>query len=405
LKPFLNPSLLVYLLPISLILGPLIAEINVFFLILYYFIKLKKIELSRQQLIFLKFFLLFYFIILINSFFSDFYILTFNTYFFYFRIGIYSLAVSVIIDSKYYSHKWMYNILITTFIILILIGFFELLFGNYFRNSLFTDIDPKRVSSLFGNEKILGSYVLKIVPVMIFLIFKLNSNYNKQAFVLLFLSLFIIILSGERTAIIFFLFFIIIFVYVQKSKFYKKILSIILFFLIYFLIVNLNDNIFHRNITEIKSIINDFRISEKFIFITEVNTDLVKKSFEMIKSNLLFGSGVKSFRYLCIQEIYMNISKTCSTHPHNFYIQLLVETGIVGFCFLFGIFILLSIKLLISYNSIKFNLNPHYILYIGIFINIFPISQHGNFFNNWLSIIIYLPIGFLLSELNIKNKK
>ena len=36
------------------------------------------------------------------------------------------------------------------------------------------------------------------------------------------------------------------------------------------------------------------------------------------------------------------------------------------------------------------------IIIIGVFINFWPIVPFGNFYNNWLSILIYLPIGFLL---------
>ena len=40
--------------------------------------------------------------------------------------------------------------------------------------------------------------------------------------------------------------------------------------------------------------------------------------------------------------------------------------------------------------------------YIGIFINLFPFLPSGNFFNNWLLLILHLPLGIYLA-LNKKN--
>lgn len=38
-----------------------------------------------------------------------------------------------------------------------------------------------------------------------------------------------------------------------------------------------------------------------------------------------------------------------------------------------------------------------------IFINLWPIIPTGNFFNNWLSIIYFLPVGFILHEYSKEN--
>jgi O-antigen ligase len=42
------------------------------------------------------------------------------------------------------------------------------------------------------------------------------------------------------------------------------------------------------------------------------------------------------FRIICKDEKYATGITPCMTHPHNFYIQLLAETGIIGFLFLFS---------------------------------------------------------------------
>ena len=42
-------------------------------------------------------------------------------------------------------------------------------------------------------------------------------------------------------------------------------------------------------------------------------------------------------------------------------------------------------------------------LIVGILISLWPFSPSGNFFNNWLSIIYYLPVGFILYTLRLKK--
>ena len=37
-------------------------------------------------------------------------------------------------------------------------------------------------------------------------------------------------------------------------------------------------------------------------------------------------------------------------------------------------------------------------IYSSFLITFFPLIPTGNIFNNWLSIIFYLPLGFFISE-------
>ena len=82
------------------------------------------------------------------------------------------------------------------------------------------------------------------------------------------------------------------------------------------------------------------------------------------------------------------------------YLQLLSETGIIGFIPVFLLFIYLNLiffkKFLNLFISNKFYISDYKICVITcIYISIFPIAPSGNIFNNWLSIIYFLPIGFL----------
>ena len=129
-------------------------------------------------------------------------------------------------------------------------------------------------------------------------------------------------------------------------------------------------------------------------------------AINIFSENPWLGSGIKSFRNLC-NKIEFNknlINDYCATHPHNIYIQLLAENGIFVFIFVFSIWIFSSLGLL----KLFFNKSLHntlvYILLAGFFINLFPIIPSGNIFNNYLSVIMFYPVGFFLYFQNkIKN--
>ena len=99
----------------------------------------------------------------------------------------------------------------------------------------------------------------------------------------------------------------------------------------------------------------------------------------------------------------------CNTHPHNIYLEFLSELGFVGFAiyaFIFFYVFFLLLKFLIYFFRKK-TIHNNYIasgfMLLSIFTSMFPFVPSGSYFNNWLLIISYLPIGFYLSLLKNKN--
>ena len=83
--------------------------------------------------------------------------------------------------------------------------------------------------------------------------------------------------------------------------------------------------------------------------------DLFISGVDVWKTNKIFGVGVRNYRNACKDFYSLNTdvsisSKSCDTHPHNLYSEILAETGLTGFL-LFLLFILILI-----YSCFKKNL-------------------------------------------------
>ena len=123
---------------------------------------------------------------------------------------------------------------------------------------------------------------------------------------------------------------------------------------------------------------------------------MFKTAYKIFRDNLVFGSGIKTFRKLCDNYPY----EGCSTHPHNIIVQLLSETGIIGLSlFLLGYFFVIIKLIKYKFNELideNRSYNQFYLISIGILINLFPFLPSGNYFNNWLSIMNFYYIGLYL---------
>ena len=141
-------------------------------------------------------------------------------------------------------------------------------------------------------------------------------------------------------------------------------------------------------------------------------------SYRIFKDHKIFGTGTKGFRYLCRNKIYTIdnpalkvFSDGCSTHPHNTYAQILVSNGLIGFFLLTFAFFYILKEIFLCRKKIKgqtiFDKNEisKAIAISAIFINIWPLIPSGNFFNNWLSMLYFYPIGFYLYFKHINEKK
>ena len=404
-------QLIAILLPFSLVAGPAIADISIVILgLIYIFLCIKnnnfKDFTNRYSLIFL-FFCLF---LIFSSLQSQNILLSLESSLFYFRFGLFALSINYILNNNINFPKYFFYSLILCFSILSLDAITELFFNENII-SMFTNNYIKsygRVSSLFYDEYILGSYIVRLLPLTCALtILCIKARFQTYILALIIsISSLVIFISGERTALaMLILFLICIFFIINK---YRKILffSFIIIFLSSFLAVTFNSQLKERIFTNTPEQISlDLKNSEINLFSIQHQV-VYQTSLKIFKDNVFFGIGTKMFREICKNEKYKTYTELdrsidgCQTHPHNNYVQILVETGVIGLFFLLIFYISITYLIIKKKFSYKKTYNQYEIIEIfcllSFFINLWPLMPTGSLFNNWINILYYLPVGFYL---------
>jgi len=391
-----------------LILGPFIPDLILSIsalIFIYYSIKKNNFYYFKTKLFLI--FLLFCVICVSISLRSNDISLSIKSSLFYFRIGVFSCLIWYLIDKNKNFLIYFYYALIICFLALVVDGYYQYFSGV---NLLGFKLIGIRVSSFFGDELIMGSYLSRLFPLLFALFLVKQKNKFEIYFIgLLFILVDVLIyISGERTSF-FFLNLSTIFIILLIKKYQIFRLATFLIAIICVIILSLNapslNNRMFKGPAEDMGFIDS---SKKPSIFTPIHDSHYRTAFNMFKDKYILGHGPKMFRVSCKDVRYAVGVQPCSSHPHNFYIQLLAETGIVGFLFLFSALCYVLFNGLIQLKSIilrkKRPLSDYQVcLLAGLLITVWPLSPNGNFFNNWLMIVYSLPVGFYLQSIYSKK--
>ena len=268
---------------------------------------------------------------------------------------------------------------------------------------------------MFGSELILGSYLSRLFPFLFGLIY--ISDLKNKKIILALISIVTVIsvfISGERTALgLLFLSLFLIFIKkdLRKLSIYVIIFTTLLLTFISYFNKSQRYRIFiepfHqmsllkpmilKKYSDVSTNYEDENL-QKFHIFSEHHHEHYITAYNMFMNNILFGVGPDNFRVECNNQLYAFGKDPCSTHPHNLLLQILSETGLIGFIFFIIAFYYVLREILKRYNRSMISLKDElqYFILISFFINLWPFFPSGNLFNNWVSFIIYFPLGFYL---------
>jgi hypothetical protein len=406
------------LIPFGIITGPFLGDFFITIVsLLFLFVTFKERVYKYYTNIYFKFIILFWLFITIRSLFiSDIYTVQHKfesliTSFTYIRFFIAALAIWYLLDTQKSFLKFFLFIFLLSYLFVMLDGYFQ----NFNGKDLFGFSKPeKRLTGPFGDEQVVGSYLSRNISLLValfILFFRNNKIYLINS--LIFFSIILCFLSGERASFALIIFFSILYLFFYNQILYKKIIFFIATFLIILSIFFFNKESYQRFFYEAGTGIGFLSYTkqtedDKFVkpvyknlyIYSEAHQTHIRSAVIMFKENIFFGQGVKMFRYKCHDpNIYIN-TMSCTTHPHNTLAQFLGETGLIGTFFLLAIIIYFMKELFYFFNK-KLRTNnfsyKHLVkccLLLSFCITFMIVLPSGNFFNNWLSTQNFLSLGF-----------
>lgn len=412
-------SVLLAFFPISFIAGNMIINLNLALLIISSIILFKS-DLFRIKFFILDKLLILYFLLIIfTGFINDYYFfsekMAWKGYFstviksiFFLKYLILYFIIRYLIEKEKLNLKFFFITCALSTIFVSFDIFYQFLNGKDIFGHEIID-ETRKLGGPFGDELIAGSFIQRFSFFSFFLLpfffSDVSKKYSKLIVPLLMVIFFVgIILSGNRMPLILFIFTSILIIIFQKEV-RKFILPIIFsFIIILFLIISTNSKVkdnffnFYIQISKMTSIL----ISQD---LTKKDTPQYFKEFSTFygtwQMNKFIGGGLKNFRYYCHKR--PNIDKSskfvCSMHPHSYYLEILTETGIIGFFIICLIFLnILFISFYRKYFSENLIKNNHIVVpFIFLFITeIFPFKSTGSFFTTGNTTYLFLIIAILI---------
>lgn len=398
-------------LPLALILGNLIVNINILLIcFLGFFLYGKNIffikEKSYQYLIYI-----FFFYLILSTFANNFLLFDSHSIYkqnfikslFFLRFLLLFLIINKLIEKNELNFKLFFiscaffSFLLATDVVI------QIIFG---KDLVGYKIVNNRPSGFFGNENIAGGYLQKFI--LFFIFFVAIVNKNKFIILLLFLLMAIpILLTGNRMPSL--IYFFTIGLYFLLEKKFREILIVFIFIcgIIFFVIknpiierVDIQLKVFFRDIVEIivkapKLFIHNYYNNEREIVGSSGYLVHFNSGIQVWKKNKIFGHGLKSFNINCSY----GFNQTCNTHPHNYLIEIMVDMGLIGVMLIYSIFFLGFLNFKKLYFSKNFNKNKFILLpffFITLF-EFFPLRSTGSFFTTNNAVVIFTMLSIFVN--------
>ena len=395
-------------LPISLIIGSLIVNFNILifiFLSSIYLVKNKiSVNFNFTNIVLFLFFLTVIISTLVNL--DNLGIETFLKSIFLLKFFLIYIVLETLILNDKINLKYFF------YLCSLLIFFISLdLFLQFFSGKNILGYKPweGRITGVFEHEAIAGAYIQKV---FIFSFISIFLLFNQKKIKNIFFQTFLITILGASFIAsnrISFLILIstIIFITVFYHIFRKKLLlTLILVIPLFYFLSAFDSGVNYKYkdfISKVEKLGNQTSLlknkNEEEIKIAPLSNHgkIYTTTIISFKESKFLGNGLKSFRINCSK--FLDRKNTlCSTHPHNYHLEVLHDTGLLGFS-LISLFVFLLI--FSKYKYLRFSkldyLNKIIIsfLVLNFLIEVFPLKSTGSLFTTWNGTLLWVSIALV----------
>jgi len=441
--------------PISFVMGSLIINVNLLIFCIFGIYYLKSKILTIKFDFTLKIIFLFFLVVFIASGVSLIKFLYFDGYgdnnlsrflksIFLFRYFLFLIIIFLLNKFDILKFKYFFVFAFISSIVVSIDIIFQYFVGY---NTIGLKNAGTRNSGFFGDEHIAGGYILRfsIFAILFVILFFKDKNYIKLLSTLFTICILGagILFSGNRMPLSVFIFGLAL-LFFSNFKI-KKILFLSLISLILFLTIVISSNNSYKNIYQsflgqaknvllgqgitkwrkVEHIVTDKNIVEnKTTFYTvkweSEHRRLYLTAIDTWKFSKVLGNGIKSFREDCHRlreqpdvSLEENLypgkkNRLCSNHPHNYYFEMLTETGIAGLSVIFVLACIFIIFIFKNYKLMKVTNIENFFLcsaIISLILETLPLRSSGSIFTTNNTTYIILITAIILCYKKLLNTK
>ena len=199
-------------------------------------------------------------------------------------------------------------------------------------------------------------------------------------------------LTGERMALILYcagaavVFITMLFIY---RDYQRRLLSMVVIFVLSLgMIILISPDMLERSIMSISTKLSSFAESDYGL--------VFKAAWQVWQDNWWFGSGLHTYQSVCEQQQLLASTGMVCSHPHNLYLQLGAETGVVGLVLFLIMLCLLYKQVLLPCIKAKNGLQTA-LCFALLTVSFWPLSGGISVLSNWVAALVWLGVGWALA--------